>query len=223
MNSRPSFFPPGHEYVSFPHGKQGGVLTRGHTNVRPLLHNRNRLPVIVRQNRNRQWGSTGRVSCHSALLRNYRICMYVGTQTTMPVLNPECTTRHGFEAIDAASISLMITIADTVPVSRCYVTIGSYRRRIRRCSPAFCRCKGIVAVFADWHTVQIREINTVHRSLFFFTRRYDHNCFTIIIANTYYNCEYVGCCYQSPKIDSTLAKLLSRVIMTLCNIIHTRY
>jgi len=123
-------------------GKQG-VSDKGHTNVWLYYRNRNRLPVIVRQNGTRRWGRrerVRRVPCHSALLRNYRICTYVGTQT-VPALNPECTTRHGFEATDAASISPMITIADTVPVSRCYVTIGSYRRRIRRCSPTFCqRC-----------------------------------------------------------------------------------
>lgn len=146
-----SLFSQGNEYV-FHAEQDGGVVIRDHK-CAALLRNRNRLSVIVRQNKDRRRGrEVRREPCHSMLLQNYRIC---ASERKQCLLNPECPTRHGFEATDAASIPPMITIADTGSVSRCYVTTISSENTLS----TFYQCKGIVAVFADWHVVRFWKSN----------------------------------------------------------------
>lgn len=162
-------------------GKRG-VSIRDHKRA-ALLCNRNRLPVIVRQNVNhRKEGETREGHAESTVPLSVIAelpRMYVRNA------NSSCTRSwvHDpawFWSYRCFGIA-MITIADTVPVSCCYVTIGSYRRRIRRRSPAFCQWKGIVAVFADWHAVHIQEIDNVHWGHFSYTLRDDYNCIDIIV------------------------------------------
>lgn len=64
-------------------GGGGGAPIKSHKRA-ALLHNRNRLPVIVKQNGNDRLEGrkeicgrgARRTPCHSALLRNYRVYTY---------------------------------------------------------------------------------------------------------------------------------------------------
>lgn len=160
--------------------KRGEVPIRDTQTFSFLLRNRNRLPVIVRQNRDPRWATeTRKVPCYSALLRNY---VYVRTSERKQCLHSIPSARPGMVLKLPMRLRYRRWLLLLIPYPCLGVTsrsaahiIGEYAVVLRR----FASAKRIVAVFAHWCTICIHESDNVRYSLFF-TRWDDHNCFDVI-------------------------------------------
>lgn len=182
MNPRFSFLPYRHEYVRFSVAEREnreGSLIRDHK--RALLHNRNRLPVIVRQNWNRQWRAEG-YGEYRATQRYCGITVYVRTLErkqclySIPSARPGMVLKPPMRLRYRWWLLLLIPYPCLAVTSRSAHIVGERAVVLRR----FASAKGLSSCLQIGNTVRIRGINTAHVAHFF--TRYDHNCFDVIVS-----------------------------------------